>query len=249
MMRGSSLISRVLGQWGFLRTKAIVARGRAVRTHRQICRFPKESAKGIAPLNAHFRHSELGQKFSGFNYLIVDLIYGRADRHLNGARLHMPDELIVILGAEASVLIFVTTMTLRAKRMDVLSGRFFERPVVSHASNSHSPQWVRGYAQDLSRFARMWISVAKIPAKLWQWLGQTGNVQSSLRTKLRIPSQLVAQWRRPGAPVADAPGRQAAFLGASRTPGARGYVAPAPSARALEASLAEVQRSLNARSA
>lgn len=55
----------------------------------------------------------------------------------------MQDELVVILGAEASMLIFITTMTLRAKRMDVLSGRFFERPVISLAGNRHSPQWVR----------------------------------------------------------------------------------------------------------
>lgn len=119
--------------------------------------------------------------------------------------MHMQDELAVILGAEASMLVFITTMTLRAKRMDVLSGRFFERPVVSPASNSHAPQWVRGYAQDLSRFARTSISVAKIPAKLWQWPGQTGSVQSSLRTRLRISSRLVgAHRRRPVTPVAHA---------------------------------------------
>lgn len=40
----------------------------------------------------------------------------------------MPVELLVILGAEASILGFVAAMTLYAKRMDVLSGRSFERP-------------------------------------------------------------------------------------------------------------------------
>ncbi|MEY9183922.1 hypothetical protein ABIG06_005497 [Bradyrhizobium sp. USDA 326] len=39
----------------------------------------------------------------------------------------MASELMVILGAEVTMLVFVAIMTLRAERMDVLSGRFFER--------------------------------------------------------------------------------------------------------------------------
>lgn len=65
----------------------------------------------------------------------------------------MLDELVVILlGAEASVLIFITAATLRAKRMDVLSGRFFEQAATSPADNP--PLSVRDYARDLLRRAR-----------------------------------------------------------------------------------------------
>jgi hypothetical protein len=39
-----------------------------------------------------------------------------------GPRLHMPEELLVILGAEAALLVVVTAMTLRNGRMDILSG-------------------------------------------------------------------------------------------------------------------------------
>lgn len=35
----------------------------------------------------------------------------------------MPDELLVILGAEAAILVFMAAMTLHARRMDVRSGR------------------------------------------------------------------------------------------------------------------------------
>lgn len=45
----------------------------------------------------------------------------------------MPDELVVILGVEAAVLLFVAAMTLHARRMDVLSGRFFETAAASPA--------------------------------------------------------------------------------------------------------------------
>lgn len=48
----------------------------------------------------------------------------------------MPDELVVILGAETCLLVFTMTMTLRARRMDVLSGRFFERPVIQQPITS-----------------------------------------------------------------------------------------------------------------
>ncbi|PJG50075.1 hypothetical protein CVM73_38330 [Bradyrhizobium forestalis] len=49
----------------------------------------------------------------------------------------MPVELLVILGAEASILGFVAAMSLHAKRMDVLSGRSFEHPIVPLRENRH----------------------------------------------------------------------------------------------------------------
>jgi hypothetical protein len=45
----------------------------------------------------------------------------------------MLEELLVILGAEAALLVFVTAMTLHVKRRDVLSRRLFKRPAVSPA--------------------------------------------------------------------------------------------------------------------
>src|SRR4051794_18890270 len=163
----------------------------------------------------------------------------------------MPDELVVILGAEASMLVFITTMTFRAKRMDVLSGRFFERPVVTTAGNRHSPQWVRRYAHHLHRLTRTWIDVARIGRPdLSQWLGLTGGLRSSLQTKLPR-SWFVARSARPASPLAGTTDRPS-FPEAGRRLSAVGHAASAPSAPALGAlslRLAKVQRSLNARAA
>jgi hypothetical protein len=60
--------------------------------------------------------------------------------------IHMPVELLVILGAEASILGFVAAMTLHAKRMDVLSGRSFERPIVSPGGNNRGARPIKRYA-------------------------------------------------------------------------------------------------------
>lgn len=49
----------------------------------------------------------------------------------------MPVELLVILGAEASILGFVAAMSLHARRMDVLSGRSFEHAIVPPRENRH----------------------------------------------------------------------------------------------------------------
>lgn len=62
----------------------------------------------------------------------------------------MQDELLVILGAEATILASVAAMTLYAKRMDVLSGRSFERSVASPADNGPRP--LRRTPRDL-----MWL--------------------------------------------------------------------------------------------
>lgn len=92
----------------------------------------------------------------------------------------MPNELIVILGAEACLLVFTMTMTLRARRMDVLSGRFFERPVISPAGNRYSPQRVRRYAHDLLRLTRTWIDVDRIGrSDFSQWRSLARSLRSS----------------------------------------------------------------------
>lgn len=61
----------------------------------------------------------------------------------------MPDELLVILGAEATILVFVAAMTLHARRMDVLSGRSFERSVASPTGNRHPLRPIRRKPRDL----------------------------------------------------------------------------------------------------
>lgn len=63
----------------------------------------------------------------------------------------MPVELLVILGAEASLLGFVVAMNLHAKRMDVLSRRSFEPPIVSPWGNRHLAR-----SRDLLRLTRRW---------------------------------------------------------------------------------------------
>lgn len=47
----------------------------------------------------------------------------------------MLDELVVILGTEVSLLTFIAVMTLRVRRMDVLSGAFFEQSAIPPAGN------------------------------------------------------------------------------------------------------------------
>jgi len=63
----------------------------------------------------------------------------------------MPIELLVIVGAEASILGFVVAMTLRAKRMDVLSGRSLEQSAISARRDRHSPRPIGRWARDLLR--------------------------------------------------------------------------------------------------
>ncbi|BBO05429.1 hypothetical protein CO683_39845 [Bradyrhizobium ottawaense] len=63
----------------------------------------------------------------------------------------MPIELLVIVGAEASILGFVVAMALRAKRMDVLSGRSLEQPVISARHDRHAPPPIGRRARDLLR--------------------------------------------------------------------------------------------------
>jgi hypothetical protein len=67
-------------------------------------------------------------------------------------------ELLVILGAEASILVFVAAMTVYAKRMDVLSGRTFEQSIDAARGRVHSPPPRR--ARDLLPLIGTWLDVA-----------------------------------------------------------------------------------------
>jgi hypothetical protein len=68
-------------------------------------------------------------------------------------------ELLVTLGVEALILVFVAAMTLYARRMDVLSGRTFEKSVVARLDNEHPPRSLRRRARDLLPLIRRWFSV------------------------------------------------------------------------------------------
>lgn len=122
----------------------------------------------------------------------------------------MPGELLVILGAEATILACVAAMTLYARRMDVLSGRSLERSVVSPTGNRH-PLWSTSRKpRDLLRLIRRWGDLIKFaPPNLLRRPDITRMPQLGLQTRLQTPSRLVTRFRRPGTPGADASGRPA----------------------------------------
>lgn len=135
----------------------------------------------------------------------------------------MPDELLVILGAEASILVFVAAMTLYAKRMDVLSGRSFERSVVSPTGNRHPPRSILRKPRALLRLIRRWVDLTTFaPANLLRRPDITRMPRSSLQIRPQTPSRPVTRTRRPATPAADASGRPAVLSEAGRNAGAHG---------------------------
>lgn len=155
---------------------------------------------------------------------------------------NMPGELLVILGAEATMLVFVAAMTLHAKRMDVLSGRSFERSVVSPTGNRHPLRSISRKTRDLLRLIRRWNGLTTFARlNLLRRFYITRMPRSGLHTRQQTPSRLGMCFRRAGRPAADA---------SACAPPAPTDGAPVPNAcsRALPSS-ATPQRSLNARSA
>lgn len=154
----------------------------------------------------------------------------------------MPGELLVILGAEATMLVFVAAMTLHAKRMDVLSGRSFEQSVVSPTGNRHLLRSISRKPRDLLRLIRTWNGLTAFdPPNLLRRFYITRMPRSDLQTGRQNPSRLGMRFRRAGTPAADA---------SACAPPAPTDGAPVPNARnrALPSSVTP-QRSLNARSA
>jgi hypothetical protein len=147
----------------------------------------------------------------------------------------MQNELVVIPGAEACVLLCTMAMILRARRMDVLSGRFlgtthgFRQPVTgilytgSVATELNAAdEGLPGWRQDGS-------------VRTLALLDPSGSY--GLASK---PSGEVRPgwWLGPGcsyASITDTAGRQSRFLGAGRKASVRGYVVPAPGGRVLDA--------------
>ncbi|MEA3133692.1 MAG: hypothetical protein QOG17_1538 [Gammaproteobacteria bacterium] len=160
----------------------------------------------------------------------------------------MPDELLVILGVEATMLIFIAAMTLHVRRTDVLSGRFFEPSSVTR-DKGHLPQSLRAGVRDLLPLMRSRIRINPFSLSLWGRLAR--SLQSGLRTALRRPSLLAARFRRAGTAIATDSGRNVLRRPGGK-PGALRRTAPSPSAHAVEALLfrpVKRQRSLKARSA
>ena len=135
----------------------------------------------------------------------------------------MPDELLVILGAEATVLVFVAAMTLHARRMDVLSGRSFERSGVSPTGTWHGSQWLGRTAHSLLRLIRRWRGRAAFaPANLLRRPDITRLRQSVLPNPTAGFIPPVTRIRRPAPPAAAASSRPAVFSQADRNTGAPG---------------------------
>ena len=134
----------------------------------------------------------------------------------------MPDELLVILGAEATVLVFVAAMTLYARRMDVLSGRSFERSGVSPTTGTwHWARLLRRTTRGLLRLVRRWSSRTTFPpANLLRGPDITRLRQSVLPNPTAGFVPPVTRFRRPATPAPDASGRPAAFSEADRNAGA-----------------------------
>lgn len=159
----------------------------------------------------------------------------------------MPDGLLVIVGAEASILVFLAAMTLYAKRMDVLSGRSFERSVVSPTDSRHPLRPIRRKPRDLLRLLRKWIDLAALaPPDLLRRPDITRTPRSSFQTRLQTPSGLCRAPVDEPRPL-DASGRPAAEADRQRW---RRRIGRQPRIRAVERCYlpANSQRSLNARS-
>lgn len=109
-------------------------------------RKPRQHGATLAP---HPRGG--GQLLSPIYIFVLIQIFTRAKpskQAFSGRTSQMPVELLVILGAEASILGFVVAMSLHTKRTDVLSGRSFEHPVVPPGANRRPARWRDQEARD-----------------------------------------------------------------------------------------------------
>jgi len=132
----------------------------------------------------------------------------------------MPGELLVILGAEATILVFVAAMTLHARRMDVLNRRSSERSAVSPRL---LPRSIRRKQRDLLRLIRRWVDLTTFaPLNLLRRPDIFRTLVSTLQSRRRTPIRLVTRTRRQGPPAADASGRPAVPSEAGRNAGAHG---------------------------
>ena len=134
----------------------------------------------------------------------------------------MPVELLVILGAEASILGFVVAMSLHTKRTDVLSGRSFEHPVVPPGGNSRPARSPNQKARDLLRFTRRWAVPSRSLHPISYGIPITRMLRRILQIRPQTPVRIEtpARWTRTSAPGACA--RPAVLSGAGLDTDAQG---------------------------
>ncbi|WP_453946711.1 hypothetical protein [Bradyrhizobium sp. USDA 372] len=157
------------------------------------------------------------------NILIIALNhYARQTGLLEQDLIRMPVELLVILGAEASILGFVAAMTLHAKRMDVLSGRSFERPIVPHGRNGHPPRSPHRKVRNLVGLTAGWA----ISSRSFHRICHGAPIAQMLRRILQIGVQTRVRFgtraRRADTPAPRACDRPALLSGTGRNTDAQG---------------------------
>jgi hypothetical protein len=115
----------------------------------------------------------------------------------------MPEELLIILAAEAVLLVFVTAMTLHVGRMDVLKGRSLKRAAGALTRNMRSQGSIGARVRDSMRLTGRWLGIAKTNM-LWlsQRLGPIRSARTILRAKVHTPQ-----------PAQDGPRRSIRALG------------------------------------
>lgn len=157
--------------------------------------------------------------------LIVDLNNYRGQtikRAISGGTSHMPVELLVILGAEALLLGFVATMRLHARRMDVLSGRSFERPIVSRGEKRHPARSLRRKLRDLPRVTGRWTISLRSFHRIFYSAPIAKMLLRLLQTRAPPTVRFQTRARRAGAAVLGACDRPAVPSSAGRNTDAQG---------------------------
>ena len=103
----------------------------------------------------------------------------------------MPEELLIILAAEAVLLVFVAAMTLHVGRMDVLKGRSLKRAAGALARSMRSQGSIGARVRDSMRLTGRWPGVAR--SKIFELSRRPGPIRgtrTNLRTKVRSASCL-----------------------------------------------------------
>jgi hypothetical protein len=118
----------------------------------------------------------------------------------------MIDELLAILGVEAALLVFIATMTLRQRQMDVLSGRYFERPLVPPDDGSDRPRRIPARARALRRGTKTSAAIARI--QLFKFSPKAGL----RRTLRRVLQRVMIRSRRPDKSATRTPSQPARFV-------------------------------------
>jgi hypothetical protein len=126
---------------------------------------------------------------SQFNFITGAILFGAMLIAADGDP--MPEELLIILAAEAVLLVFVTAMTLHVGRMDVLKGRSLKRAPGALTRNMRSQGSIGARVRDSMRLTGRWPGVAR--SKIFELSRRPGPIRgtrTNLRTKVRSVSCL-----------------------------------------------------------